>query len=148
MFLLLCGYDPREVVWVVVAVCVGAAVGAGVGAAVATGEAATVVVVALESLLAGAGVGAAVIAVAGRSVKTSAVVCDVPLTEAATAVDWSTAALLAIIPYKLPNVSIENAPSPSVIRFRFRVLTLLISRSPCFGVAGWRPRNTKLTGPG
>jgi hypothetical protein len=80
-------YDPREVVWVVVAACVGAAVGTGVGAAVATGVAATIVVVALELLLAGAGVGAAVIAVAGRSVKTSAVVCDVPLTEATTAVD-------------------------------------------------------------
>jgi hypothetical protein len=117
-------------VWVVVAACVVAAVGTGAGAAVGTGVAATVVV-APESLLTGAGVGATVIAVVVGSVKTSAVVCDVPLTEATTALDWSTAALLAITPYKLPNVSIENTPSASVIRFRLRVLTLLISRSPC-----------------
>jgi hypothetical protein len=139
-------YDPREVVWVVVAACVGTAVGTGAGAAVGTGVAASVVV-ALESLLAGAGVGAAVIAVVGSSVKTSAVVCDVPLTEATTAVDGSTAALLAIIPYRLPNVSIENAPSASVIRFRLRVLTLLISFS-LLRAARWRLRNTQASGPG
>jgi hypothetical protein len=120
---------------------VGAAVGAGVGTVVATGVEATVVIVALELLLTGAGVGAVVTAVAGRSVKTSAVVCEAPLTEATTAVDWSTAALLAIIPYKLPNDSIENAPSARVIRFRLRVLALLISLS-LLRAARLAPRNT------
>jgi hypothetical protein len=114
-------YDPREVVWVVVAACVGAAVGAGVGAAF--------------------------VAVAGRPVKTSDADCDVPLTEATAAVDWPTAALLAITPYKLPNVSIENAPRASVIRFRLRVLTLLISFS-LLRRGALAPRDTQASGPG
>jgi hypothetical protein len=49
--------------------------------------------------------------------------------------------LLAIIPYKLPNDSIENAPSARVIRFRLRVLALLISLS-LLRAARLAPRNT------